>query len=145
MTPEERKIKQREWSAKWRANNKEKQKEHRDKWRKKNREKDLVSKAKYRSENKEKIAEGYRRHILRKKFNLTKEDYDQVLANQNGTCAICSLSCETGRDLAVDHDHETGKIRGLLCRNCNVSLGLMKDDPARLRKAAEYLEQAEIR
>lgn len=142
MTPEERKIKQREWSANWRANNKEKHKEHCNKWRENNREQDLASKAKYRAENKEKIAEGYRRHILKKNFGITKEEYDQMLAHQNGVCAICLEVCATGRDLAVDHDHETGKVRGLLCRDCNVSLGLMKDDPNRLRKAAEYLEQA---
>jgi hypothetical protein len=140
MTPEERKVKQKEWSAKWRANNKEKHKEHCAKWRANNREQDLANKAKYRAENKEKIAEGYRRHVLQKEYGLSKEDYDRMLEEQGGICAICKKPCATKRSLAVDHDHVSGKIRGLLCRACNVVLGLMKDNPALLRISADYLE-----
>lgn len=63
----------------------------------------------------------YKAH-LKYKFNLTLEEYDKMFEAQNGVCAICGLP-EIARRLAVDHDHKTGKIRGLLCANCNISLG----------------------
>jgi|SRR5271166_143719 len=141
MTPEERKAKQKEWSAKWRTNNKEKDKQQKAKWRANNREQDLANKAKYRADNKEKIAESYRIHILKKEYGMSKEDYDDMLEGQGGVCAICKQVCSTGRALAVDHDHQTGIVRALLCRDCNIALGLMKDKPALLRTAANYLER----
>lgn len=58
------------------------------------------------------------------------------------TCQICGKECSTGRRLAVDHDHKTGTVRGVLCRDHNVGLGLFGDDPALLRAAADYLERA---
>lgn len=140
MLTEERKIKQREYSKRWREKHPEKHKEQSQKWRDKNHQKDLANKAKYRVENKEKIAEAYRKHILQKRFGLSKEEYDSMLETQNSVCAICRKPCSTGRSLAVDHNHETGIIRSLLCRNCNVSIGLMKEDPELLRAAANYLE-----
>ena len=75
-----------------------------------------------------------------KKYGLTMAQYDEMLEAQNGVCAVCGAACRTGSRLAIDHDHETGKVRGLLCRPCNSSLGLMQDDAARLRAAADYLE-----
>lgn len=73
-------------------------------------------------------------------FGLTWDEYDALLVAQDGRCAICG-----GRPrknlLAVDHDHKTGEVRGLLCSRCNHRLlGSANDDPARLRKAADYLE-----
>ncbi|AXH94363.1 hypothetical protein DVH21_05465 [Micromonospora aurantiaca] len=74
-------------------------------------------------------------------FGLTWDEYELLLACQDGKCAICG-----GRPrrhmLAVDHDHKTGEIRGLLCSRCNHKLlGSANDDPARLRRAADYLEE----
>ena len=59
---------------------------------------------------------------------------------QDGLCAICERHPEDGV-LRVDHDHSTGKIRGLLCRHCNLALGNMSDDVSLLRKAIAYLEK----
>lgn len=87
-----------------------------------------------------------RQRKLRAKFGLTPEQYEEMLSKQNGVCAICEQP-ETGKvrgitkPLAVDHDHATGKVRGLLCDRCNHALGRMQDQPARLRRAADYLEQ----
>jgi hypothetical protein len=75
---------------------------------------------------------------------MTVEQYEEILAKQNGCCAIC----ESGQadvkgkkiNFHVDHCHTTGKVRGLLCHSCNVTIGLMKDSPLLLRKAAMYLE-----
>lgn len=59
--------------------------------------------------------------------------------NQNGVCATCSVVPIEGRKLVVDHDHRTGKVRGLLCQPCNISLGAAKDKPDVLRSLADYL------
>ncbi len=77
---------------------------------------------------------------LRRKFGITSSAYAQLLAAQNGGCAICEQPCETGKRLAVDHDHRTGQVRGLLCSRCNTALGLLRDDWAIVGLAAEYLE-----
>jgi hypothetical protein len=65
-----------------------------------------------------------------------------MLAAQDERCAICRSPDWPGKDSRphVDHDHETGRVRGLLCGLCNNGLGQFKDDPARLRAAADYLE-----
>lgn len=79
-----------------------------------------------------------------RRYGLTIETYDELLASQGGACAIC-LSTEPknyrgrGESFAVDHDHATGAVRGLLCNPCNNGLGLFGDDPVRLRAAVDYL------
>jgi len=70
-----------------------------------------------------------------------------MFLSQNGVCAICSggetvKTRGTLRRLAVDHDHETGKVRGLLCNRCNNGLGNFRDDPDLLREAIAYLQEA---
>lgn len=73
-------------------------------------------------------------------FGLTLADYEALHLAQGGLCAICQQSCATGRRLAVDHDHATNVVRGLLCYACNVGLGHLRDSPDNLRAAAAYLE-----
>jgi len=75
------------------------------------------------------------------KYGITAEQYNALVEKQHGACAICSLPCSSGRRLSVDHDHRSGKIRGLLCVNCNQSIGKFKDNPALLDRAAAYLEK----
>ena|ERR1035437_9212165 len=76
-------------------------------------------------------------------FGITLDEYNKLFAQQNGLCRGCFIhqSAEK-RAFAVDHDHKNGKVRGLLCGNCNVSLGNAKDSPAILRRLADYLEGA---
>ena len=74
-----------------------------------------------------------------KKFGITLAEYQTMLAAQNGVCAICSESCKSGRDLAVDHDHATGKVRALLCIRCNNGLGNFRDSLELLTSATRYL------
>src|SRR6266508_7031334 len=71
---------------------------------------------------------------------LSVAEYDALLESQGGGCAICG-DVPKGR-LVVDHEHETGRVRGLLCSACNVALGFFKDDPRRLASAANYLQGA---
>ncbi len=89
-----------------------------------------------RSETKEQI----RKYNLKKQFGLSIDQYNTMLAEQNNVCCICGLIDRKYR-LAVDHCHKTGKIRGLLCSNCNQGIGHLKDNPALLRKAADYVER----
>jgi hypothetical protein len=76
---------------------------------------------------------------LRWRFGLTQNDYDAMFTQQGGCCAICG-SGPKGKHLYIDHDHNTGAIRGLLCNYCNLGLGKFKDNPDTLRKAARYLD-----
>ena len=86
------------------------------------------------------IAEKNRRLWLRRNYGITVDDYEMLLARQHYSCAICgSPECSSGRRLAVDHCHQTGQVRGLLCMDCNTSLGGFKDDVNRLMLAAQYL------
>lgn len=85
-----------------------------------------------------------RLYLLRKNYGLSGDDFEAMLAEQAGACAICRLEPD-GRHsrshvLHVDHDHETGAVRGLLCSECNRGLGAFGDNPERLRAALTYLE-----
>ncbi|MCC9708657.1 endonuclease VII domain-containing protein [Streptomyces sp. MNU76] len=73
---------------------------------------------------------------LRRKYGLTEADRDELIASQGGVCCIC-LSAPAAH---VDHCHKTGRVRGVLCFNCNAGLGLLRDDPDALNRAADYLE-----
>ena len=92
----------------------------------------------YRERNKE-----HRKDIaLKYNFGITLDDYHQLLDEQNGKCAICGIDQkDASKMFAVDHNHETGQIRGLLCLYCNRMLGDAKDNIESLRKAIEYLEK----
>ncbi len=73
--------------------------------------------------------------------DFEQADYEALLLRQNGACAICDTRPSSAKHLAIDHDHVTGKIRGLLCTGCNWALGRFKDDPARFDAAARYLRE----
>ena len=82
-----------------------------------------------------------RDRVIRRKYGLSAEDFAAKAEAQGWTCGICSTNLRgAGRQLQVDHCHKTGKVRALLCGPCNRALGHMRDDPARLRKAADYVE-----
>jgi len=74
---------------------------------------------------------------LTRRYGMTAAEADFLLKKQGGICAICG----TAPASHVDHDHETGTVRQLLCFNCNGGLGQFKDDPAVLRAAADYVER----
>ena len=82
-----------------------------------------------------------RMHNLKRMFGMSLEEYDEKLKAQNGVCAICGGLCKSGKRLAVDHNHTTGKIRDLLCGNCNGGLGKFLDNPELLELAADYLRK----
>ena len=96
----------------------------------------------------EKVAAQKRRGQLKFKYDLTQEEYDKKFEEQNGCCAIChkpeqAIDYRTGkvRRLAVDHNHETGEVRGLLCSICNPPLHLVEYTPEWFAQALNYLKQ----
>lgn len=78
---------------------------------------------------------------LKSVFGITLDDYNSILKEQNYVCAICNNKCSTGKNLSVDHDHITNKIRGLLCDRCNFGIGCFNDNVELLLKATEYLKR----
>lgn len=90
--------------------------------------------------------EDSRKNHLKKTFNLTEKDYNNLLEKQHGVCAICGkpeISLYKGaiRNLAIDHNHKTGEIRGLLCRNCNLGVGYFNDNIETIEKVLQYLKR----
>lgn len=90
----------------------------------------------------------YRRdRQLQRRFGITQKEYDQMYADQDGRCFICRLSetkidSRTGKaqNLCVDHSHETGKVRKLLCNRCNTALGLMEENVELYKQHLSYIE-----
>lgn len=105
----------------------------------------LTAKArKYHKENPEKTADRNRKSLLRRHYGLTTEEYNKMLKAQNGVCAVCKVK-ETDtfkgevKRLAVDHCHDTGEVRDLLCGGCNRGMGQFKDNIELLEAAIVYL------
>lgn len=81
-----------------------------------------------------------RDYLLRKKYGITIQDYLEILAQQGGVCALCANPPNEGKKLHVDHCHETGRVRGLLCHQCNWYLGKVDKDPGLLDRMKHYRE-----
>lgn len=75
-------------------------------------------------------------------FGLTPEEYENLKQTQDYQCAICEDDLQPKQKTHIDHCHRTGKVRGILCENCNRGLGMFKDNTERLAKAIRYLENA---
>lgn len=105
-------------------------------WREANSEKVKASKRAERQRNKD----TRRDYDFRQKYGITLADYDRMFAEQDGLCAICFQPPTGGRRMAVDHNHETGKVRGLLCLRCNLAIGNLRDDPMVIASAFSYVE-----
>lgn len=85
-----------------------------------------------------------RKGHLRYSFGLRLDEYNAMLAAQGNACAICRLPPNSKRAFAVDHDHNTGRLRGLLCNNCNLLLGHAGDGTERLAAAITYLKEKKV-
>jgi hypothetical protein len=131
----------RERSRGWDANNPEKKRTRAQEYYKATKEKRQTQAQEYYKANKEKIKEQSHNNYDRQRFakyGLVSDDYTHMLEIQEGHCAICGDS--PTRKLGIDHDHETGAVRGLLCNSCNLGLGKFKDSAKIIRKAAMYLD-----
>lgn len=80
--------------------------------------------------------------MVMKTYGLAEGEYERMYAEQGGTCAICKRARGIVKRLAVDHDHDTGLVRGLLCGPCNQLVGYFKNSPETFRRAADYLDRA---
>lgn len=130
----------------YREANKEKEKIRSIRYYNNNKEKEKKRHADWRDRNPEWSANHHARHPEKRKenklrkYNLTLAEYYELLEKQNGKCVICETSGDSKNTFpCVDHCHDSGMVRGLLCKYCNASLGLMRDDPQLLENAAEYL------
>lgn len=97
----------------------------------------------YKKENIVKVTKSIIKSRLKIKYNLTEEQYDQLLKNQNYKCLICQNDFDMNNTKAihVDHCHETNIVRGILCGTCNKGLGLFKDNIEYLQSAIKYLKR----
>jgi hypothetical protein len=129
----------------WRKKNSEQVRKYRRwymrRWRSKNKKQHLSYIRNYYEKNKRKIAKQQRTSRLKRAFGLSLAAYRSLYKKQKGKCAICGKRGSGKRKrLFVDHDHRTGKVRGLLCNKHNRGLGHFNDDPLLLLKAAHYLK-----
>ena len=88
-----------------------------------------------------KFATSTKKSWLKSQYGITPEEFADMLAKQDGKCASCGDAFEDRRSIHIDHNHKTGKVRDLLCRDCNLGLGYFRDDPARIRAILEYTER----
>lgn len=138
--------KTREGQKRYRAAHKEKIKETNRAWHATNRERVKETHQKWKEANAKHIREYGRRASLKSTYGITPEQYQAILISQGGGCAICGTPENKGnkrrhKALAVDHDHNTGAVRGILCHACNLAVGILGDNVELLKKATDYLQQ----
>jgi hypothetical protein len=146
LSDEERRKRNRDRAARYRKANPEKIRETQRKSNEKRRSDPEISKIirNYQARYREANAETLRHKERERKFGINSETYFHMLQQQNGVCAICG-NAETAtrlgvvKALSVDHCHDTGRIRGLLCSDCNTGIGKFKDDVKVLQNAIQYL------
>lgn len=129
-------------ASRWARNNRQRADETRrrlrDGWSPERKEQELAKRRQRDAARKDHLVAWRRQYF----YGLSSEDYANLLLAQGGQCAICHADQPGGRHgWNVDHDHKTGRVRGLLCRACNMSLGGFKDDVEILLSAVRYLEE----
>lgn len=123
------------YMKKYYQKNKECYKERAKRWQKDNPEKKKeIGKRYYKNHQ-----ENFKRYDIKRRYGLSHEDWLKIWETQDGKCAICEKKFANPSKTFVDHNHETGKIRGLLCPKCNLAIGLLNDDPKLMAKVIEYL------
>lgn len=132
------KEKRRITAKKWRDANPEKVAAAERRSYLKHRERRLKKKREWHAVNRDKN----RAEHLRRKFGLTLAEFNAMRDSQGGKCAGCATTMLPGWDTNVDHCHTTGLIRGLLCRKCNLAIGMVADSPETLETLAAYLRAA---
>ena len=111
-----------EYFRKWQSENRDKVRKASNKWKYKNEDRRIS-------------------YMLRWRYGVTSTDYDRLFILQKGRCAICFSFGTAKRRLALDHNHKTGTIRGLLCNSCNTGIGHFRDNTSLLNRAKTYLQK----
>lgn len=139
--------KAKEYSKRYYQDNLEQARESRKKYRKTDSGKAYTKAYRQTEKFKEGNYKRFWKHRLRKEYGLEEKDYEEMLTVQGNCCAICGDKFEDDKmnkkDPCIDHDHVTKKLRGILCRSCNLLLGYAKDSREILAKAISYLKQYE--
>lgn len=120
-------------SKRWDENNLERRDLNQDRWRAENRE-HINTRA--RENHKPSV---HRERNLSRKYGLSQAAWDEMFAGQGFACAVCGTEEHGGMNWATDHNHKTGEVRGILCRACNLALGMAGDNPSTLDLMAQYL------
>jgi Recombination endonuclease VII. len=115
-------------------------KQYKKEWRIRKGEAGRAQKREHYRENHDEIREKQVWARLMTRYGITQEEYEAKHDEQNGLCAICHKPCKTGQRLVVDHNHETGENRGLLCKSCNLHLGVLEKQ-LWVERATAYLEE----
>ena len=148
-----RRTKAREWyaanpetqnanSRKYRVTNPEQCREYARKWYEDNKEKNWECSRKWKKDHPDKRRVQQRAARLKRVYGISLDQYDLMSLEQGHVCAICRQPNPNGRRLSVDHSHETGAIRGLLCSDCNSLLGFAQDDIDIMISAANYVRRS---
>jgi hypothetical protein len=138
------KICKKEYDIKYRSKNADRLRERQRNWYKENTEKVKNNTKVYKEKNPTKVRENKYFNNLFLNYGLSKEKYLDILECQGACCAICKSSTANSKiseRLFVDHCHETGEVRGLLCHGCNVGIGLLKEKIENLYSAINYLKK----
>lgn len=120
----------------------ERQRENSRKWRKKFADKKRASDRNWRAKKDPEYLKLSSRLGILNNYGLTMDDYNEMMKDQNNVCAICGKPPKKDKNLSIDHDHETGLIRGLLCFRCNFGLSYFGEDLDTIEKAFIYLLEA---
>lgn len=139
-------------SRRWQKLNIERVEVNRKAWEKANKNRRKIYLRQYRIKNKKRRKEILAKWLktdagrafklnkhYKKKYGIKYSEYERMFGSQNGVCAICRNKEKNGKRLCVDHDHETGKIRGLLCNICNIALGFMEKTMGNIDAFFTYL------
>ncbi len=112
-------------------------------YRLKNKDKRNLDNKRYKLKNKDKIKASRRHQRFKEYYNLTLDAYNKILIKQEYKCACCGIDLKllSTKDIHVDHCHKTLKIRGILCRWCNWTLGASREEIHRLKSAIQYLQK----
>ena len=98
---------------------------------------------KYNQEHRKKARLQWRKKVCEEKYGISFEEYSEMLSAQNGCCAICGKhESKLKKSLCIDHDHNTGTVRGLLCTNCNRAISFFEDNIEIIKKAVEYFRES---
>lgn len=138
---EYRKARKKIRTYKWRLDNLERTKEIQQKYQ--SSEKYKKTKRAWIEKNRKKYLAGRQKADMRCKYGITIENKISMFANQHCKCAICGTVFRSVKEANIDHHHDTGEIRWLLCFHCNSGLGMFNENPGLLRKAADMLESKE--
>jgi len=132
----------------WRKRNPEYQKNYKKNnahvgraWAERNKEKIATYRKLYRAKHRDRLNTEHRNRYFKRTYGLGLVDREKLLERQNGCCPICNKKMTSCRDIHIDHDHNTGVIREILCSNCNVGLGNFNESIAILKNAINYLNK----